>query len=91
MRVVAILGLVVLADVRRRAALTALVAFILACGVGRIWLALAIAHLDTSPRRRPRRSRPWASSGSCRLARRPGPARCWRSAAARAPSPPGWR
>src|SRR5262245_12475891 len=42
-------GLAVLADVRRRAALTALVGLILACGFGRIWLALDIAHLDASP------------------------------------------
>jgi hypothetical protein len=42
-------GLAVLADVRRRGALTALVCLILACGLGRIWLALDVSHLDTSP------------------------------------------
>jgi hypothetical protein len=42
-------GLAVLADVRRRAALTALVAFIVTCGLARIWVALSVVHLHASP------------------------------------------
>ena len=42
-------GLAVLADVRRRAALTGLVAFIVTCGLARIWVALSVVHLDASP------------------------------------------
>ena len=42
-------GLAVLADVRRRAALTGLVAFIVCCGLARIWVALSVVHLDASP------------------------------------------
>jgi hypothetical protein len=42
-------GLAVLADVRRRAALTGLVAFIVCCGLARIWLTLSLVHLDASP------------------------------------------
>jgi hypothetical protein len=42
-------GLAVLADVRRRAALTGLVAFIVCCGLARIWLTLSVVHLDASP------------------------------------------
>jgi hypothetical protein len=45
----ATLGLAVLADVRRRAALTGLVAFIVCCGLARIWVALSVVHLDASP------------------------------------------
>jgi hypothetical protein len=42
-------GLAVLADVRRRAALTGLIAFIVCCGLARIWVALSVVHLDPSP------------------------------------------
>ena len=42
-------GLAVLADVRRRAALAVLVGGIVGCGLARVWLVLAVAHLDTSP------------------------------------------
>jgi hypothetical protein len=42
-------GLAVLADARRRAALTAIVALIVGCGLVRIWVALSIVHLDASP------------------------------------------
>jgi hypothetical protein len=42
-------GLAVLADVRRRAAIAALVACVVCCGLARVWLALAAAHLDASP------------------------------------------
>jgi hypothetical protein len=42
-------GLVVLADVRRRAALTGLVTFIVCCGLLRIWVALSVVHLSASP------------------------------------------
>jgi hypothetical protein len=42
-------GLAVLADARRRAAVAALVACIVCCGLARVWLALAAAHLDASP------------------------------------------
>jgi hypothetical protein len=42
-------GLAVLADVRRRTALAALVGAIVGCGLARVWLVLAIAHLDASP------------------------------------------
>jgi hypothetical protein len=42
-------GLAVLADVRRRAALAALVGCVVACGLARVWVVLAMAHLDASP------------------------------------------
>lgn len=42
-------GLAVLADVRRRAALAVLVGCIVGCGLARVWLVLAVAHLDASP------------------------------------------
>jgi hypothetical protein len=42
-------GLAVLADVRRRAALTGLVTFIVCCGLLRIWVALSVVHLSASP------------------------------------------
>jgi hypothetical protein len=42
-------GLAVLADVRRRAALAVLVGAIVGCGLARVWLVLAVAHLDASP------------------------------------------
>jgi hypothetical protein len=42
-------GLAVLTDVRRRAALTLLVGCIVGCGLARVWLVLAVAHLDASP------------------------------------------
>jgi len=42
-------GLAVLADVRRRAALAALVGCVVACGLARVWVALAVVHLDASP------------------------------------------
>src|SRR5919197_2635520 len=42
-------GLAVLADVRRRAALAGLVGCVVACGLARVWVALAVAHLDASP------------------------------------------
>ena len=42
-------GLAVLADVRRRAALALLVGCIVGCGLARVWLVLAVAHLDASP------------------------------------------
>jgi hypothetical protein len=42
-------GLAVLADVRRRTALAALVGAIVGCGLARVWLVLALAHLDASP------------------------------------------
>jgi hypothetical protein len=42
-------GLAVLADVRRRAALAAIVGCIVGCGLARVWLVLAVAHLDASP------------------------------------------
>jgi hypothetical protein len=42
-------GLAVLADVRRRAALAAIVACVVACGLARVWVALAVMHLDASP------------------------------------------
>jgi hypothetical protein len=42
-------GLAVLADVRRRAALAALVGCVVACGLARVWVALAVTHLDASP------------------------------------------
>jgi hypothetical protein len=42
-------GLAVLADVRRRAALTGLVTFIVCCGLLRIWVALSVVHLEASP------------------------------------------
>jgi hypothetical protein len=42
-------GLAVLADARRRAALAGLVACVVACGVARVWVALAVTHLDASP------------------------------------------
>jgi hypothetical protein len=42
-------GLAVLADVRRRAALAVLVGAIVGCGLARVWLVLAVVHLDASP------------------------------------------
>jgi hypothetical protein len=42
-------GLAVLADVRRRAALALLVACVVACGLARVWVVLAVMHLDASP------------------------------------------
>ena len=42
-------GLAVLTDVRRRAALALLVGCIVGCGLARVWLVLAVAHLDASP------------------------------------------
>ena len=42
-------GLAVLADVRRRTALAVLVGCIVGCGLARVWLVLAVAHLDASP------------------------------------------
>jgi hypothetical protein len=42
-------GLAILADVRRRAALAVLVGCIVGCGLARVWLVLAVAHLDASP------------------------------------------
>jgi hypothetical protein len=42
-------GLAVLADVRRRAALAVLVGCIVGCGLARVWLVLAVSHLDASP------------------------------------------
>jgi hypothetical protein len=42
-------GLAVLADRRRRGALAALVACVVGCGVARVWLVLAVAHLDATP------------------------------------------
>jgi hypothetical protein len=42
-------GLAVLADVRRRTALAVLVGAIVGCGLARVWLVLAVAHLDASP------------------------------------------
>ena len=42
-------GLAILADVRRRAALAVLVGCIVGCGLARVWLVLALAHLDASP------------------------------------------
>jgi hypothetical protein len=42
-------GLAVLTDVRRRAALALLVSCIVGCGLARVWLVLATAHLDASP------------------------------------------
>jgi hypothetical protein len=42
-------GLAVLADVRRRAALTGLVTFIVCCGLLRIWVALSVVHLSATP------------------------------------------
>jgi hypothetical protein len=42
-------GLAVLTDVRRRAALALLVSCIVGCGLARVWLVLAVAHLDASP------------------------------------------
>jgi hypothetical protein len=42
-------GLAILADVRRRAALALLVGCIVGCGLARVWLVLAVAHLDASP------------------------------------------
>jgi hypothetical protein len=42
-------GLAVLADARRRAALTGLVAFIVTCGLARIWVVMSVVHLDASP------------------------------------------
>jgi hypothetical protein len=42
-------GLAVLADVRQRAALAVLVGAIVGCGLARVWLVLAVAHLDASP------------------------------------------
>jgi hypothetical protein len=44
-------GLAVLADARRRAALTGIVAFIVSCGLARIWVALSVVQLDASPAR----------------------------------------
>ncbi|HEX6696093.1 MAG TPA: hypothetical protein VF080_04840 [Solirubrobacteraceae bacterium] len=41
-------GLAVLADVRRRAALALLVSCIVGCGLARVWLMLAVAHLDAA-------------------------------------------
>jgi hypothetical protein len=42
-------GLAVLADARRRAALAVLVGCIVGCGLARVWLVLAVVHLDASP------------------------------------------
>jgi hypothetical protein len=42
-------GLAVLTDVRRRAGLALLVGCIVGCGLARVWLVLAVAHLDASP------------------------------------------
>jgi hypothetical protein len=42
-------GLAVLADVRRRLALAGLVGCVVGCGVARVWVALAVTHLDASP------------------------------------------
>jgi hypothetical protein len=42
-------GLAVLADGRRRCALAGLVACVVACGLARVWVALAVTHLDASP------------------------------------------
>jgi hypothetical protein len=42
-------GLAVLTDVRRRAALALLVGCIVGCGLARVCLVLAVAHLDASP------------------------------------------
>jgi hypothetical protein len=42
-------GLAVLADVRRRAALAGLVGCVVACGLARVWVVLAVANLDASP------------------------------------------
>ena len=42
-------GLAVLTDVRGRAALAVLVGCIVGCGLARVWLVLAVAHLDASP------------------------------------------
>jgi hypothetical protein len=41
-------GLAVLADVRRRGALAALVACVIGCGLARVWLVLATTHLNAS-------------------------------------------
>jgi hypothetical protein len=42
-------GLAVLADGRRRCALAGLVACVVCCGLARVWVALAVMHLDASP------------------------------------------
>jgi hypothetical protein len=42
-------GLAVLADVRRRLALAGLVGCVVACGVARVWVALAVVGLNASP------------------------------------------
>jgi hypothetical protein len=42
-------GLAVLADGKRRVALATLVACIVACGALRVWVVLAVMHLDASP------------------------------------------
>jgi hypothetical protein len=42
-------GLAVLTDVRGRLALAGLVGCVVACGVARVWVALAVVHLDASP------------------------------------------
>ncbi len=42
-------GLAVLADRRRRGALAVLVACVVGCGLARVWLVLAVVHLDATP------------------------------------------
>jgi hypothetical protein len=82
-------GLAVLADVRRRAALTGLVAFIVCCGLARILLALSVVHLNASPSEVAVAFASSARSGCSRSGRRPRPVRCWCSPAAPGRWPPG--
>ena len=73
-------------------ALAVLVVCIVGCGLARVWLVLAVVHLDASPAAA---ALAFAALGvlvSRPSAPRRRPGRCWWSPAgpAPAPSPPGW-